>query len=121
MLPFLDLQYLYGLARAGRPEADTLMRNIEAHAPARTGMPGPRGSVCLPASRGLLAHARGDCRRRGDELGHALPRLVEIGGSHAQRDLFSQVHRGCTRSKRPAAGAQNLLGNSCVPSRNRRA
>jgi hypothetical protein len=25
VLPFLDLQYLYGLARAGRPEADTLL------------------------------------------------------------------------------------------------
>ncbi len=29
VLPFLDLQYLYGLARAGRPEAQTLLCNIE--------------------------------------------------------------------------------------------
>lgn len=39
VLPFLDLQYLYGLARAGRPEADMLLANIEAfapHAPAST-------------------------------------------------------------------------------------
>ncbi len=28
VLPFLDMQYLYGLARADRPEADTLMRHI---------------------------------------------------------------------------------------------
>lgn len=25
-------------------------------------------------------------------LGAALPRMVEIGGSHAQRDLFEQLH-----------------------------
>ncbi len=32
VLPFLDLQYLLGLARAGRPQAQVLLRNIEAHA-----------------------------------------------------------------------------------------
>ncbi|MDQ6880617.1 MAG: tetratricopeptide repeat protein, partial [Pseudomonadota bacterium] len=32
VLPFLDLHYLYGLARAGRPQADALLRNIELHA-----------------------------------------------------------------------------------------
>ena len=93
VLPFLDMQYLYGLARAGRPEADTLMRNIESHAaraPAHTAAAWQR--VCVPASRGLLAHARGEYARAANELGQALPRLTEIGGSHAQRDLFSQVH-----------------------------
>jgi tetratricopeptide (TPR) repeat protein len=94
VLPFLDVQYLYGLARAERPEADTLMRNIEAHAAAVTG---PTANVwqrvALPAGRGMLAHARGDYPRAVEELGRALPRLVEIGGSHAQRYLFTQVHR----------------------------
>ena len=70
------------------------MRNIETHC---AGLTGPAADawqgVCLPASRGLLAHARGDYKRAVDELGQALPRLVEIGGSHAQRDLFAQVHR----------------------------
>ena len=62
--PFLDMQYLYGLARAGRPEADTLMANVERLAAE------PRGAVlanaraawsrvAVPACRGLLAHARG--------------------------------------------------------------
>ncbi|WP_207717625.1 tetratricopeptide repeat protein [Caenimonas soli] len=94
VLPFLDMQYLYGLARAGRDEADILMRNIETHAASLTGPSADAWqSVCLPASRGLLAHARSDFHRAADELGRALPRLVEIGGSHAQRDLFTQVHR----------------------------
>ncbi len=61
VLPFLDVQYLYGLARAGRPEADTLLRHIEAfaeRAPASARSAWQR--VAVPASRGMLAHARGD-------------------------------------------------------------
>lgn len=112
VLPFLDMQYLYGLARAQRPEADILMRNIEAHA---TGMQDASASawraVCVPASRGLLAHARGDWRRAAEELGRALPRLAEIGGSHAQRDLFAQVHRDAL-----AKSSTATRGPGCAPS-----
>ncbi len=93
VLPFLDLQYLYGLARAGRAEADTLLRNIEdfaPRAPASTRAAWQR--VCVPAAHGLLAHARGDFAAAIEGLGIALPRLIEIGGSHAQRDLFDQVY-----------------------------
>ena len=110
VLPFLDLQYLYGLARAGRGEADVLMRNIEAHAAAAA--PDTRDAwqrVGLSASRGLLAHARGDWWRAADELGQALPRLVEIGGSHAQRDLFAQVHLDALVRSGQLGGAQHLL------------
>lgn len=113
VLPFLDLQYLYGLARAGRPEADVLLQRIEAFAP--TAPAGARDAwvrVCVPAAHGLLAHARGDMDGAIAGLGLALPRLIEIGGSHAQRDLFEQVHldalvrRG---SERTLGAAQGLL------------
>lgn len=93
VLPFLDLQYLYGLARAGRSEADTLLRNIEAFAPGAP--PSTRAAwqrVCVPAAHGLVAHARGDFAGAIEGLGVALPRLIEIGGSHAQRDLFEQLY-----------------------------
>jgi tetratricopeptide (TPR) repeat protein len=110
VLPFLDMQYLYGLARAGRAEADVLMRNIEAHA-AR--VPGHSKAAwqraALPAGRGLLAHARGDHRRAVDELGEALPRMVEVGGSHAQRDLFSQVWLDALVRSGQHVAAQNIL------------
>jgi hypothetical protein len=66
------------------------MRNIEAHA---SRWPGVWRDVAMPAARGLLAHARGNCTLAADELGRALPRLVEIGGSHAQRDLVTRIHR----------------------------
>lgn len=113
VLPFLDLQYLYGLARAGRPQADELQRNIEAYAPSAP--PSVRAAwerVCVPAARGLLAHARGDWSGAIQGLGTALPRLVEIGGSHAQRDLFEQLYLDAlVKSGEPSrlASAQGLL------------
>lgn len=90
--PFLDMQYLYGLARAGRPEADALLCAVEdfaPHAPELTRDAWQR--VAVPACRGLLAHARGEFERAAEAMGEALPRLEAIGGSHAQRDLFEQI------------------------------
>jgi hypothetical protein len=113
VLPFLDLHYLYGLARAGRPEADSLLRRIEAFAPKAP--PSTRTAwlhVCLPAARGLHAHAQGDFAAALEGLGLALPRLVEIGGSHAQRDLFEQVYLNALvrhGGETALAGAQSIL------------
>jgi hypothetical protein len=110
VLPFLDMHYVYGLARAGRDEADTLMGNIEryaARAPDDTRAAWQR--VGVPASRALLAHARGDYARAVDELGQALPRLAEIGGSHAQRDLFAQVRLDALIRSGQLVGAQQQL------------
>ena len=113
VLPFLDLQYLYGLARAGRPEADVLLRNIEAHAPrAPLSVRAAWEHVCVPAARGLVAHARGDFASSIEGLGMALPRLLEIGGSHAQRDLFEQVYLDAlvrAGSQATLTGAQGML------------
>jgi hypothetical protein len=47
--------------------------------------------VALPAARGMLAHARGNYPDAARWLGNAHPRMTEIGGSHAQRDLFGQL------------------------------
>ena len=65
--------------------------------------------VCIPASRGLLAHARGDWQGALEGLGAALPRLLEIGGSHAQRDLFAQVHLDAMVKSGRLSAAQDLL------------
>jgi hypothetical protein len=104
------MQYLYGLARAGRAEADILMDNIERHAArAPDDAKAAWQRVCVPASRGLLAHARGEYARAVDELGQALPRLAQVGGSHAQRDLFAQVRLDALVRSGELAGAQQLL------------
>ena len=98
--PFLDLHYLYGLARAGLPEAEVLMRNIEIHAQKLASAAPAWQDVALPAARGLLAHARGDFKHGAGHLAQALPRLIEIGGSHAQRGWFEQLHKDA-QARRP--------------------
>lgn len=108
--PFLDLQYLYGLARASRPEADTLLANIggfAGRAPADARNAWQR--VAVPAAHGLLAHARGRWADAADQLALALPGLASIGGSHAQRDLFEQVFIDALQRAGRLAAAQNLL------------
>lgn len=90
--PFLTLQYLYGLARAERAEADELMRAVEEKAATSTAFDRVVWQeVALPGARGVLAHARRDYSAAAKWLGVANPRMIEIGGSHAQRDLFGQL------------------------------
>lgn len=110
VLPFLDLQYLYGLARAGRPEARTLMASLEARC-AQAARDGDCvwQEVCMPAARGLMAHAEGDHALAARELGLALPRMLEIGGSHAQRDLFEQVHLDALMRSGAWSAVQQIL------------
>jgi tetratricopeptide (TPR) repeat protein len=90
--PFLTLQYVYGLARAGRPEAPRLLAAVRQHA--ADAPPLTRAvwrDVALPACAGLAALAARDYESAWRELGSAMPRLAEVGGSHAQRDLFEQI------------------------------
>lgn len=116
--PFLDMQYLYGLARAGRDEALPLLRAVESFAAnllrgggAHTQAELHRAwaEVCLPACRGLLAHAQGQWAEAASQLELALPRLARIGGSHAQRELFGQIHLDALQRAGELVGAQNLL------------
>ena len=90
--PFLSLLYLYGLARDGRPQARTLLSAIELQA--AQALPHSRETwtrVAVPAAQGLYAYAQGDYELARVRLADALPALVGIGGSHAQRDLFVQL------------------------------
>ncbi len=97
--PFLDLHYLYGLARAGHTEqARVLMANIEDHA--LTCDPFVReawAEVAVPAARALMDHAAGRWGASLAALGEVLPRLQSVGGSHAQRDLFALLYWDAAR------------------------
>lgn len=108
--PFLSLQYLYGLARAGRPEADELhaaIRDRAASAPAYARE--TWAEIALPIADGLIAHARGDDERAVRQLTPVLPRLADIGGSHAQRDLFDLILLDAVIKSGRFARAQQLL------------
>ncbi|MEM6681489.1 MAG: tetratricopeptide repeat protein [Pseudomonadota bacterium] len=83
--PFLSLQYLYGLAKAGMSEADELLDAI------KTQRASGWQSVAQPAAQALYAHAKADWDTAYQHMSLALPLLREIGGSHAQRDLFEQI------------------------------
>ncbi len=89
--PFLNLHYLYGLARADLPQAAVLLQHMEHHARAIAGTYPAWLQVALPAAHGIMAHLQHDRARAARQLGLALPRLAEIGGSHAQRDWFAQI------------------------------
>lgn len=108
--PFLSLQYLLGLARAGRPEAAALLVHLQQFAPTAPADLRPVWQdLALPVGQGLLAFAEGDAETAQRLLGAALPRLADIGGSHAQRDLFEQVYIAALQRSGRTAAVLNLL------------
>jgi hypothetical protein len=91
-LPFQDLHYVYALARAGKAElVNEMLFSMQAYT-----RKSPQSKtwieVALPSARAMNAHARGDWENAIAQFSPILSRLHEIGGSHAQRDLFEQVY-----------------------------
>jgi len=110
VLPFLTLQYLYGLARAGRPEADTLLEAVRRHAETAPSFSRETWrDVGLPGCEGLYAYARGDYTNAWRHLVSTVPRMAEAGGSHAQRDLFEQILLDTALKDGRLATAQQML------------
>ena len=108
--PFLSLQYLYGLARAARPEAEILLQAVREHA--KDAPPFTRTvwqEVALPGCEGLYCYARGEFERAWHHLSVAVPRMAEAGGSHAQRDLFEQVLLDAAIKSGRLTTAQHML------------
>jgi tetratricopeptide (TPR) repeat protein len=92
--PFLDLHYLYGLARAGDQSAITeMLASLEDRAEQAKASERQAWADCtVPAAHGLAAHAKGDHAEAARLLGQAMPHLTPIGGSIAQRALFGAIH-----------------------------
>ncbi len=108
--PFLTLQYLYALGRTRRDEAKMLLRAIEERAAtAERFEHAAWAEVALPAARGILAYCEGDWSTAIRQLGQSLPRMAECGGSHAQRDLFEQIHLDALVKDGRASAAQQVL------------
>jgi tetratricopeptide (TPR) repeat protein len=93
-VPFLDLQYLYALARAGRQSAVIeMLASLEDRAERARPFEREAWADCaVPAAHGLAAHARGEHAEAARLLGQAMPHLRPIGGSIAQRALFGAIH-----------------------------
>ena len=80
---FLDLHYLYALARAGCDSGvDEMMGDLAARS---------SDALTVSLSRGLVAHARGEYQSAAHALAPARPHLAHIGGSNVQRELFEAM------------------------------
>lgn len=93
--PFLDAHYLLGLTRAGRDAAAAdMLASLRDHV-ARLDSARLMGriwrDVGLPLAEGVAAYGKGDWRAAFAQMKPALDGLQQIGGSHAQRDLFWQL------------------------------
>ena len=108
--PFLTLQYLYALERTGRPESETLLAAIDDRAEDDSQHDHMVWrDVAVWAAHGIAAHAAEDWDDAIRFLGKALPRMTECGGSHAQRDLFEQIHLDALIKSGQSARAQQVL------------
>lgn len=91
--PFTSAHCALALAAAGRyQEADDLIKQIRHFIIEDLGTLGPRYALAvLPASEAAVAHRMGEHQRVIDILMPARRNLWQMGGSHAQRDLFFQL------------------------------
>jgi tetratricopeptide (TPR) repeat protein len=91
--------WMMALAGAGRDKAARSMLNYLSEDASPTVR-----EVAFPVCEGLLAHRRGEHARAASLLGAVAPRFVELGGSHAQRDVLVQVYAdSARRAERVAA------------------
>lgn len=91
--PFTSAHCALALAAAGREaEAAELIRQIRAFIAECPNALAPRYALAaLPAAEAAVAYRRGDHQRVIGKLFPARRNLWQMGGSHAQRDLFFQL------------------------------
>lgn len=91
---FLDLHYIYAMARAGRDtDVSAMLQDLSDWAAAAPGWNRHVWQdVALPAARAMVGHARGQWRAASG-LGRLLPQLHKVGGSTAQQDWFRRLDR----------------------------
>jgi hypothetical protein len=108
--PFLALHYLYGLARAGRPEAEAQLDAIRRRAREAPAHSRPVwANVALPVAEGIVAYLSDRPAEAVDHFDRAAPNLFRIGGSHAQRDLFDQIRLAALIASCRWSEAQQVL------------
>lgn len=87
---FNQMHIALGLTGAGRLEwASAYLADLQARV--RPERPGLLGEVGLPLVEGIVAYAKGDYARTVACLHPIHQRIIGIGGSHAQRELFSDI------------------------------
>ncbi|MEL7488861.1 MAG: tetratricopeptide repeat protein, partial [Pseudomonadota bacterium] len=95
ILPFHDIHYLFALARAGDPgEAEAFLTSLRDHAASCRGSAQRIWSdVAAPCAEGVAAFAREDYAVAAARLANVEASLHLIGGSHAQRHVFTEARQ----------------------------
>lgn len=91
-LIFSTLHYLMAPARLDdQPAIDRALTHLQQWSKANT----TQGEICrdvgLPVANALINIGRGDVKKASSQLHAIQDKLYLIGGSHAQRDLFTQI------------------------------
>lgn len=87
---FNQMHIALGLTGVRRFEwALTYLEDLRARV--RPERPGVLGEVGLPLVEGLIAYAKGDYAGTVERLHPIKDRIVNIGGSHAQREIFTDI------------------------------
>jgi tetratricopeptide (TPR) repeat protein len=93
MLPFRDAHFCLALAANGN--FDVAQRHIESMAAFSAQGEGWRAqatkNVLIPLCEGMIAYEAGNYDKACDLLWSMRNELASVGGSHVQRDLFSQI------------------------------
>lgn len=117
--PFTDSHATMILAAVGDLEgAEALVQSMDDFAASgESGSLGPRyRNAAIPAARAAIAHRRGDHAGAAQALLPARRALWQMGGSHAQRDVFWQILvDSLVRLGRPARLAGILAEIRAVP------
>jgi len=106
--PFTSSHFAVILAATGHfAEADRLVQSMRDFAAAGQGTLAPRFAVAaIPAAQAAIAHRKAEHQRVVDLLLPARQMLWQMGGSHAQRDLFFLLLADSAR----ALGRADILG-----------
>jgi tetratricopeptide (TPR) repeat protein len=92
VLPFADAHYMLALAGREPEKAEALLDSMSAYADAYDNtMADIYRRVGLPLAEAIEAYGRGAFAEAVDLLLPVRYHLVEIGGSHAQRDVFHRL------------------------------
>jgi hypothetical protein len=84
--------WMMALAAAGREQpALAMLGSMKGHSNAVL------REVALPVCEALLAHRRGEHEQVVALMSPLLGRMIELGGSHAQRDVLAQVYEDSMR------------------------
>lgn len=108
---FYDLHVIYALARAGKYDlVDLMLGNMRRFALAAPGRIGRLWrEVVVPAAAAVVRHSQGNWRDCALIFRRVQSRLIEAGGSHAQRDLFEQMQLDALMKAAFADEAAQLL------------